>query len=700
MSAAHSSLNRDAMKAMLRLDRSDIAVVGDEFLDKPAAVPAEDAIPATALKLLDWDLTKGHFIYGRSPEFQELGCLGADASAAADAVADLYNLGFLADPLVNKKCIDSDRLAFVKRLLDMTETRSLRESTRFRPLSSEIAALRFAHQFSEYLREKQKELDKPKPPAPHKPAKPESEQDEDKDTPEDEQDEQQDGDEGEDGIKDDLTPKEADNDADDKDDVQEEDETGAAGDDGEQDADETDEEDKEDDAAGDQEGDDSDRTDGFPGGQPTGPEDGDGEESDESADDAAGDPTGESGDEGDAEDGDSGAGGTETDQDGDGAGDSDDGSHRQGSADSDTEDASEQDGDEDAAGTEDEEEDPRLGRACRQAVQDATEAVEELEAIQQACGAGPGCPPPPGANNPEIQLRLFERVQRSPMLREILEAAGRLIRLASAKQRTKPVIGADEMVGVTLGDDIARLVGSELAMLGHPILRTEAMLRIVTKQAMCRKHQNKEKAGRGPIISCIDESGSMYGDKLQTAKALALSIAYIAARQRRWCCLLAYTGRARGHRGHLVGMSSEYHRMLVLKPGSWDQEAVLDWLEGCLGGGSDCDVPVGELPQIYSDIQAPPGKTDVIFVTDAIAYPTDAEIKSYNEWKMRAKVKTVALVVDPDSPKSLGRKAKSGSIDKSWASRIAGAIAQVADEVYACPVINTDSEAVNQVLSL
>ena len=43
----------------------------------------------------------------------------------------------------------------------------------------------------------------------------------------------------------------------------------------------------------------------------------------------------------------------------------------------------------------------------------------------------------------------------------------------------------------------------------------------------------------------VDESGSMEGEKAHTAKALALALAWVARRQRRWCGLVAYSDALR-----------------------------------------------------------------------------------------------------------------------------------------------------------
>ncbi|OWK39995.1 hypothetical protein FRUB_05885 [Fimbriiglobus ruber] len=64
----------------------------------------------------------------------------------------------------------------------------------------------------------------------------------------------------------------------------------------------------------------------------------------------------------------------------------------------------------------------------------------------------------------------------------------------------------------------------------------------------------------------------MAGDKIHTAKALALALAWIARHQRRWCGLCAYSG-------------DSGERLLPLPPGRWDEGKLMDWLTRSSDGG-------------------------------------------------------------------------------------------------------------------
>jgi uncharacterized protein with von Willebrand factor type A (vWA) domain len=194
-------------------------------------------------------------------------------------------------------------------------------------------------------------------------------------------------------------------------------------------------------------------------------------------------------------------------------------------------------------------------RAVGRAIAEAATEVEALWEATGAFGMGPGAP---GSNDPAAVAALFKRVRGDPALRRICEAAGRFRRVAQSKQRRKASHGLDDVVGVEPGGDVGRLLPAELAKLAVPELELDTLRRVAERQALCREHHAVEPVGKGPIVVCLDESGSMEGEKIHTAKALVLALAWIARQQRRWCALVAYSG-------------DSGERLLPLPPGRWDE---------------------------------------------------------------------------------------------------------------------------------
>jgi uncharacterized protein with von Willebrand factor type A (vWA) domain len=304
--------------------------------------------------------------------------------------------------------------------------------------------------------------------------------------------------------------------------------------------------------------------------------------------------------------------------------------------------------------------------ALRAAGRAAAEAGKEVEECREACaalGLGPGCP---GGNDPRAIAALFRRVRGSKTLRRICELAGRYRRLAQSRQRQKALHGLDDVVGVELGGDLGRLLPHELAKLAcDDEFADDALRRLLERQLMCREHRASEPAGRGPVICCVDESGSMSGEKGHAAKALALALAWVARSQRRWAALVSYSG-------------DTGERLLALPSGRWDEVALAGWLEQFLGGGSSIDVPVREMPRIYEELKAPAGKTDVVFLTDAICrLPADV-VRRFLAWKAEVQARLITLVI------------QSGP----------GDLAAVSDEVHLVGSLGVAEEGVGRSLSL
>lgn len=110
---------------------------------------------------------------------------------------------------------------------------------------------------------------------------------------------------------------------------------------------------------------------------------------------------------------------------------------------------------------------PGIRATTRNAVAKATEGARQESALMRAWGVGPG----------ELErmpfdqrARLAERL-RTGRLAEWAELIGRFRQMADGECARKVENATGELVGVTLGDDLSRVIPSELANLGLPALR-------------------------------------------------------------------------------------------------------------------------------------------------------------------------------------------------------------------------------------
>jgi uncharacterized protein with von Willebrand factor type A (vWA) domain len=162
-----------------------------------------------------------------------------------------------------------------------------------------------------------------------------------------------------------------------------------------------------------------------------------------------------------------------------------------------------------------------------------------------------------------------------------------------------------ELKGIRHSDRIERLLGSEAAQIRHPVLHklwrarlaesrlltyeSEALLleRVPDPDAAApRAAQEAPQAlERGPLILCVDTSGSMQGAPENIAKAAVLEALRTAHRERRGCKLIAFGGP-----GELL------ERDLVTQHAGADGRgglaALLELMGQGFDGGTDVQTPI------------------------------------------------------------------------------------------------------------
>ena len=268
--------------------------------------------------------------------------------------------------------------------------------------------------------------------------------------------------------------------------------------------------------------------------------------------------------------------------------------------------------------------------SASKAARQATEGVEELESVAQAMGMGSG---EPGSSDVNAIATTFKAARSNKALMRICVLAGKFRQLAQGLHKDGSKNGFEEVTGLENGGDISRLIPSELMRLGIPELEIDFLRRFAERQCLCREFASEERVGMGPVILVGDESGSMVGHRNESAKAIALTLAWIARKQGRWCGLVAFSG-------------GTGHRVLSLPPERWNQVDLLDWLQSFLGGGSDQDVPVGEMAAIFTEIGAPAGKTDLIYITDAELSISQKKAEAFKAWKASVQARLISLVLN------------------------------------------------------
>ena len=304
-------------------------------------------------------------------------------------------------------------------------------------------------------------------------------------------------------------------------------------------------------------------------------------------------------------------------------------------------------------------------RGVAGALRKAEADVNEWRDIQRAMGMG-GDGGNAAGKMPKAEIaKRFRGIKNSRVLRRICELAGKFRRLAQAQQRRRMQHGMDDMVGIEQGGNIERLIPSEIMQLADPVYETYAMKRLIENASMIRKHMAIDSTGRGPIVVVVDESGSMNGEPICIAKAIALAMYWIAQHQKRYCLMVGYSGACDGN-------------FLVIKPEEPRPIELMEWLEHFYSGGTEMDVPLEVLPKRWEELEVPKGKTDVLSITDAYCHVPEEVGKRFNEWKEENEVRFQAIIINDDP----------------------GELETVCDSVYRVNELDVETEALKEIFQV
>ncbi|MFK4263672.1 VWA domain-containing protein [Streptomyces milbemycinicus] len=268
---------------------------------------------------------------------------------------------------------------------------------------------------------------------------------------------------------------------------------------------------------------------------------------------------------------------------------------------------------------------PGIRAAARKAAATAAEAVREEAALMRAWGVGPG----------ELErmpfdqrARLAERL-RTGRLAQWAELIGRFRQMASGERARKVENAPGELVGVTLGNDLSRVIPSELANLGLPELRAVFAVRYAAGELMLYDSQGEQTTGQGAIIACVDTSHSMYeaGPGGVTREAWAKA------------CALALLDQARDAGRDFVGIlfsaadKIQVFRFPAGRPAGIDQ--VLDFAETFLGGGTSYQAPLTAAGALLEEEFNAAARTrgDIVMITDDECGVTEEWMRGWNDAK-------------------------------------------------------------------
>lgn len=271
----------------------------------------------------------------------------------------------------------------------------------------------------------------------------------------------------------------------------------------------------------------------------------------------------------------------------------------------------------------------QIEEMMKQSVQEAKGDKDHMKQLISGLSAGNG-----DVEMEKIPLRekfaLAEALKKSKKMKGISEWAGKFKQIAKSKQKSlyKESI---ERSGVTLGNEIDRLLPSELANMVIPQSKLDFMRRFTEGQTMQYDKNGKETLGLGPIILCLDESSSMTKLEEQS-KGFALALMSIAKKQKRDFALISFSNKA---------IVREFRK------GISNIKDLVDIAETFMRGGTNFYAPLRESLNLINKSSFK--NADIVFVTDGEANLPNEFIQEFNDIKKKKEFECLTILLGNDT---------------------------------------------------
>lgn len=207
---------------------------------------------------------------------------------------------------------------------------------------------------------------------------------------------------------------------------------------------------------------------------------------------------------------------------------------------------------------------------------------------------------------------LARQLQQNHAIKELVHKMGRAyISEEKKKQARLPQASKSEVHGTHRSDDLARLLPTELVNLEEDALETLFYARFLEQNLMTYELQGVtltqgerlelEQKRTGPVVACLDTSGSMSGAPLLKARALLLAVSAIVQQERRSLHVL------------LFGDSGEVREFAMTEENN--AAGLLHFLRQDFGGGTDFETPLNRACEVIAQDKGYE-KADILMISD------------------------------------------------------------------------------------
>ena len=219
-----------------------------------------------------------------------------------------------------------------------------------------------------------------------------------------------------------------------------------------------------------------------------------------------------------------------------------------------------------------------------------------------------------------------------------------------------------EIVGLKLGNDISQTLAQEFSVLDDEDLDITFYMKFTESKLLCYETENEQLAEytrnkdetitkeltkeeleeKGPVILCVDTSGSMSGTPENVAKALCLAIASKAIESNRKC--------------YIINFSTGIFTFVLEK--KMGLENLINFLKSSFHGGTDVEPAFRHALKMTQEEDFK--KADTLIISDYVMPNLSLDIEKNIEESQKLGNKYYSVIIGNNSSNSLG------CFDREW----------------------------------
>lgn len=236
-------------------------------------------------------------------------------------------------------------------------------------------------------------------------------------------------------------------------------------------------------------------------------------------------------------------------------------------------------------------------------------------------------------------MLLVKEMENNSKIKEVIRKLGRNYISSEKKLKSKILKrNNNEVLGIHKSDDIIRILPSELVNFESEELEYLFYSKyfeksLLTYEIISKEYEDniklKQEKNKGPVVACIDTSGSMNGLPILKAKALLLTVSKIMEKEKRELYIILF-----GNKGEIrelnIQNNSEVHK-------------ILSFLSDGFNGGTDFETPLKRGIEIIKKVKNY-NKADILLITDGFCEVSEEYIKKLEIDKINLEVSIYTVI--------------------------------------------------------